>query len=193
MRLLNLGVGKRVTALRVRLEDKFTLPERFKGTVVEKWANYWKGLMRDYSEVAINVVKESYNKPKKALFYGGATLFLYEAAKRSPDQEAFNTLMRNQTNRLITLPPAQQNPESAQYMLMLERAINHKKLRLLPLGICTIVWVDMYDEDDCTYPAICEYTTVGMLNFHERIIDVGFWNNFWRLRWKMRNYDISYL
>lgn len=24
------------------------LPKRFEGTIVEKWANYWKGLARDY-------------------------------------------------------------------------------------------------------------------------------------------------
>lgn len=24
------------------------LPEKFKGTIVERWANYWKGLARDY-------------------------------------------------------------------------------------------------------------------------------------------------
>lgn len=24
------------------------LPERFKGTIVERWVNYWKGLARDY-------------------------------------------------------------------------------------------------------------------------------------------------
>jgi hypothetical protein len=24
------------------------LPKRFEGTIVERWANYWKGLFRDY-------------------------------------------------------------------------------------------------------------------------------------------------
>ncbi|EDW65673.1 mitochondrial import inner membrane translocase subunit Tim29 [Drosophila virilis] len=191
MRLLK--VGNRMAALRVRLEEKFTLPERFKGTVVEKWANYWKGLLRDYSEVAVGVIKESYAKPKKTLAYGTCLIALYQTAKNNPDHLAFMTLLRKQTNRMITLPPAQQNPESAEYLIMLERAINQKKLRLLSLGFFTLMWVDMYDEDDCTYPAICEYTTVGLLNFHERIIDVGFWNQFWRLKWKMRNYDINYL
>ncbi|XP_023169491.1 mitochondrial import inner membrane translocase subunit Tim29 [Drosophila hydei] len=191
MRLLK--VGSRMTALRARLEEKFTLPARFKGTVVEKWANYWKGLLRDYSEVGLGVIKESYSKPKKSIAYGTGIVALYQMAKRNPDNLAFMTLLRKQTNRMITLPPAQQNPESAEYLIMLERAINQKKLRLLSLGFFTLMWVDLYDDDDCTYPAICEYTTVGYINFYERIIDVGFWNQFWRLKWKMRNYDINYL
>lgn len=182
-----------MTALRVRLDETFTLPERFKGTVVEKWTNYWKGLLRDYSEVGLGVVKESIAKPKKAMAYGTGVLGIYLAAQNNPDERAFMTLLRKQTNRLVTLPPDQQNPESTDYLVMLERAVNQKKLRLLSLGIITLMWVDLYDEDDCTYPAICEYTSVGFLNFHERIIDVGFWNEFWRLKHKMRNYDINYL
>ncbi|EDV99528.1 mitochondrial import inner membrane translocase subunit Tim29 [Drosophila grimshawi] len=191
MRLLN--VGNRVVAMRLRLGEKFTLPDRFKGTTVEKWANYWKGLMSDYAEVATSVVKESYARPKRTLIYGTAIVALYQMAKNNPDQYAFSSLLRTQTNRMITLPPEQQNSESSDYLVMLERAINQNKLRLLNLGICTLLWVDMFDEDDCTYPAICEYTTVNYLSFHERIIDVGFWNQYWRLKWKMHNYDVNYL
>ncbi|XP_030382574.1 mitochondrial import inner membrane translocase subunit Tim29 [Scaptodrosophila lebanonensis] len=186
-------VGSRVLALQQRIGEKFTLPERFKGTFVEKWTTYWKGLVRDYSEVAVGVVKESYAKPKKALFYGTGIVALYQAAARNPGEEAFMTQLRHQSNRMITVAMKQQNPVSANYLLMLERAINQNKLRLLPLGIFTLVWVDLYDADDCTYPAICEYTSVSIWNFHERVIDVGFWNQFWRLKWKMRNYDVNYL
>lgn len=191
MRLLRLG--GRMSALRLRVESKFTLPERFKDTVIEKWANYWKGLVRDYSEVLTGVVKESYSKPKRAVAIGTGLLALYKMAETNPDEQALMTRLRKHTNRMIMLPPEQQNRESADYLIMIERAVNQKKLRLLSLGIFSLMWVDLYDEDDCTYPAICEYTTVGMFNFHERIIDVGFWNEFWRLKWKMRNYDINYL
>ncbi|KAH8409305.1 hypothetical protein KR009_012315 [Drosophila setifemur] len=176
-----------------RMAERLKLPEKFKGTFVEKWVTYWQGLVRDYSEVAMGVVRESYTRPKKALAYGSTMLFLYKAAEKNPGEECFMTLFRRETNRMITVAQDQQNPVSTEYLLTLERAINQKKLRLLSLGICTILWVDMYDEDDCTYPATCEYTTVGLLNFHERVIDVGFWNQFWRLNWKMRNYDVNYL
>ncbi|XP_043658622.1 mitochondrial import inner membrane translocase subunit Tim29 [Drosophila teissieri] len=188
-----LRVGGRITALRQRFADRIQMPERFKGTFVEKWVQYWNGLVRDYTEVAVGVVRESYTKPKKALLYGTGMLFVYQAGLKNPGEEAFMTLLRGATNRMITVPAELQNPVSADYLLTLERAINQKKLRLLSLGICTILWVDLYDEDDCTYPAICEYTNVGVFNFHERIIDVGFWNQYWRLKWKMHNYDVNYL
>lgn len=39
--------------------NKIEIPERFKGTVVEKWAGYWKNLYRDYYDVADGVVKQT--------------------------------------------------------------------------------------------------------------------------------------
>ncbi|KAH8356148.1 mitochondrial import inner membrane translocase subunit Tim29 [Drosophila serrata] len=183
----------RITALRQRLADKLVMPERLKDTFVEKWIKYWNGLMRDYSEVAVGVVRESYAKPKKALFYGTGLVLLYQSAVNNPGEDCFMTLLRRDSNRMITVAKDQQNPVATEYLRTLEQAINQKKLRLLSLGICTLLWVDLYDEDDCTYPAICEYTKVGFLNFHERVIDVGFWNEFWRLKWKMRNFDVNYL
>lgn len=191
MRLIPLG--GRITAMRQRISERLVLPQRFKGTIVEKWVTYWNNLVRDYTEVAVGVVRESYAKPKKALAYGTGLYVLYQATQNNPGEEAFMTLMRRETNKMITVAPGQQNPVSAEYLLLLERAINQNKLRLLSLGICTLLWVDLYDEDDCTYPAICEYTNVGLMNFHERVIDVGFWNQYWRLKWKMRNYDVNYL
>ncbi|XP_001355658.2 mitochondrial import inner membrane translocase subunit Tim29 [Drosophila pseudoobscura] len=186
-------VGSRVTALGQKIGEKIVLPERFKDTFVEKWVKYWKGLVRDYSEVALGVVKESYTKPKKALAYGTGILCLYQMAQHNPDEGVFMTQLRRDNSRMIMVPPELQNHVSAKHLLMLERAINQKKLRFLSLGICTLVWVDLFSEDDCTYPAICEFTNVGFLNFHERVIDVGFWNEFWRLKWKMHNYDVNYL
>jgi hypothetical protein len=37
------------------------LPERFKGTIVERWVNYWKGLGRDYKgEKCMKIAKKKY-------------------------------------------------------------------------------------------------------------------------------------
>ncbi|XP_020814068.1 mitochondrial import inner membrane translocase subunit Tim29-like [Drosophila serrata] len=183
----------RIMALRQRLADKLVMPERLRDTIVEKWIKCWTSVVRDYTEVAVGAVRESYAHPRRALAYGTGLVLLYQTVANNPGEEYFMTQLRRDNSLMITVAPDQQNPVSAEYLLMLERAINQKKLRLLSLGICTLVWVDLYGEDDCTYPAICEYTKVSYLNFHERIIDVGFWSQYWRLKWKMRNYDVNYL
>ncbi|TMW49283.1 hypothetical protein DOY81_005639 [Sarcophaga bullata] len=183
----------RTTSISTKLSNTFTLPERFKGTVVEKWANYWKGLLNDYKDVAFGLVKESKEKPRKAAFYAISGYGLYQCAKRNPDEEDFLRIYRIASNNLIMVHPSLQNPTSAAYIRRLQSDLNQNRLRFLSLGIFTILWEDLYDKDDCTYPAQCEYTQVKFWNFHERIIDVGFWNQFWRMNYELYNFDVNYL
>ncbi|XP_004525887.1 mitochondrial import inner membrane translocase subunit Tim29 [Ceratitis capitata] len=191
MRLFSLST--RVANLRRRINDKLTLPDRFKGTVVEKWAQYWRGLASDYTDVVVDVVKGARAKPRKALFIAGTSYGLYKCAQHNPDEEAFMHSLRGWSNQMSMVSNSLHNPVSEEYLRDLEIAINEKKLRTLSLGICTILWKDLYDIEDCTYPAICKYTQVDYTNFWNQIVDVGFWDHYWRLEWKMRNFDVNYL
>ncbi|XP_075155538.1 mitochondrial import inner membrane translocase subunit Tim29 [Haematobia irritans] len=191
MRLFSLS--NRVASLRTKIDNTFTLPERFKGTFVEKLTNYWKSLLTDYKDVALGVVKESIEKPKKALFYGVAGTTIYLCGKRNPNEEDFIRQFRLATNQMILVSPSMQNPNSDAYLRRLQEDINQKRLRFLSLGILTLMWEDLYDSDDCTYPAICEYTKVSFWAIPQHVIDIGFWNHFWRLKYELHNYDVNYL
>lgn len=191
MRLFSLS--NRFANIRSRISDKFTLPERFKGTVVEKWAQYWRGLASDYGDVVIDVAKNARTKPRKALIYTGIGYGLYQCAKHNPDEEAFMHSLRGWSNQMLMVPKTLHNPVSSAYLRELEIAINENKLRTFSLGICTILWTDLYDKEDCTYSAVCKYTQVDYINFWKYIVDIGFWDHYWRLEWKMHNFDINYL
>lgn len=187
------SLSNRVASIRARIDNTFCLPERFKGTFVERLTNYWKSLLTDYKDVAVGVVKESINKPKKAMFYGGLGYTAYLCGKRNPGEEDFTMQFRLATNNMILVHPSLQNPNSDAYLRRLQEAINQNRLRFLSLGIFTVVWEDLYDSDDCTYPAICEYTKVSFWSIPQHVVDVGFWNKFWRLKWELHNYDANYL
>ncbi|XP_065364176.1 mitochondrial import inner membrane translocase subunit Tim29 [Calliphora vicina] len=191
MRLLPFGM--RVANMSTKVNNTLAVPERFKGTMVEKWASYWKGLLSDYKEVVMGVVKETREKPRKAAFYAITGYGLYQCGKRNPDEEDFHKQFRTASNDLIMVNPSLQNPKSAAYIRRLQGDLNQNRLRFLSLGICTILWEDLYDQDDCTYPAQCEYTQVNFWNFHEQIVDIGFWNQFWRLKYEFYNFDVNYL
>ncbi|XP_067639844.1 mitochondrial import inner membrane translocase subunit Tim29 [Eurosta solidaginis] len=182
-----------LASLRTRISNKFTLPERLKGTVVEKWAQYWRSLGSDYSGVVVDVIKGARSKPRKALAITGTAYTLYQCALHNPDEEELMHSLRGWSNQMAMVSKTMQNPVSATYLRDLEIAINENRLRTFSLGICTILWVDLYDKDDCTYPAICLYTQVDYANFWKHIVDVGFWDHYWRLEWKMHNFDINYL
>lgn len=188
-----ISFSTRIANMRTRVNNTFTLPERFKGTMVEKWANYWKALLSDYGDVATGVVKGAVEKPKKAVFYAISGYGLYQCTQRCPDEDEFFRQFCLATNNMILVPSALQNPKSADYLRRIQGDLNQNRLRCLSLGIFSILWEDLYDKEDCTYPAICEYTQVTFSNFHEHIVDIGFWNQFWRLKWELYNYDVNYL
>lgn len=173
--------------------QKPALKERIRGTIWEKWFNYWKSVAHDYNEVAIGLLKGSREKPMRALAYLTSGYGIYQCALHNPDEQVFLERYNKARNDLILVSTELRNPITIDYLQRLQLDLNQQRQRFLSLGLFTIMWEDMYDRDDCTYPAQCEYTKVTFWNFHKRILDIGFWNRFWRLEWNLRNYDVNYL
>lgn len=143
--------------------------------------------------MAVGVVKEARDKPRKALIYAALGYGLLEAFERNPNEDTLICRLRHWNNEMALIPQTLRNAESEEYLKNLEQAVNQHRIRTLSLGCFTILWLDKYDSDDCTFPAICEYTRVRYWNLPQHIVDIGFWNEFWRLRMKMHNYDVNYL
>lgn len=177
----------------LKFRNKFAIPERYKGTLIEKWANYWKGLLSDYKDVTVGLIHESRLKPRKTMFYILSGYGVFQCIKRNPNEEQFLKQFRSACNDVIMVHPSLQNQQSVSYLRRMQRDQNQNRLRFLSLGLFTILWEDLYDKDDCTYPAQCEFTQVNKWNFHEHILDVGFWDQYWRLEYEMYNYDVNYL
>lgn len=179
--------------LRRGFVQTISVQNRFQGTIIEKWINYWKSVKNDYTEVVVGVVKSSIKKPIRTFGYltlGGG---LYACYLKNPDEQFFLERFNSAKNELILVAPELRNRMATEYLKRLQLNLNQNRQRFLSFGIFTIMWEDLYDKDDCTYPAQCEYTKVNFWNFHKQIIDIGFWNCFWRLQWNLRNYDVNYL
>lgn len=167
------------------------LPERFKGTIVEKWAKYWEGLLHDYSEVFRDSVKQSKEKPYwTALYFSLASGLLY-AGKNNPTEMDFRDQVVEYQNLFGLVGKPIRNPNAEVYLKTLENWHNAGIIRRFSLGFFSIIWLDNYDKDVGLYKAQCDYLKPRYLTFHERIIDVGFLNRFWNLDRKMQDYDTN--
>ncbi|XP_059610229.1 mitochondrial import inner membrane translocase subunit Tim29 [Phlebotomus argentipes] len=181
----------RVSAVRSRL-DGITFPQRLKGTIVEKWANYWRQLLLDYQEVIVNVGKNARDKPLKASIIAATTAGLYYCGKTNPDEESFLQDLRRYQNEMSLVHESLHNPTSKEHLLMVEQNQNSGQLRCLSLGVMSLMWLHDFSPDTATYRATCEYLQPEWSTFHRRIIDVGFLGQWWNFRRKMTNYDINY-
>lgn len=178
-------------ALKLPNIPKPYLPERFKGTIVEKWAKYWDGLIHDYAEVFRDTVKQSKEKPYRTALYFSIASGLYYAGKNNPTEMDFRDQVVEYQNLFGLVGKPVRNPNSEVYLKTLENWYNAGVIRRFSLGFFSIMWLDNYDKDVGLYKAQCEYLKPSYLTFHERIIDVGFLNRFWNLERKMEDYDMN--
>lgn len=167
------------------------LPERFKGTIVEKWAKYWEGLIHDYSEVFRDAIKESREKPLRTTLYFTLACGLTYAGKTNPSEMDHRDRVIDYQNEFGLVGKPIRNPNAEVYLKTLENSYNFGLIRRISLGFFSIIWLDNYDKGVALYQAQCEYLKPRYLTFYERIIDVGFLGRFWILERKMLDYDTN--
>lgn len=173
--------------------QSISLQKRFRENVLENWIKYWKSVKNDYTEVALGVMKSSIERPVRAFGYLAFGYGIYVCSLQNPDEQLFLERFNKARNEIILVAPELRNQVATEYLKRIQLCLDQNRQRFLSLGILTIMWEDLYDKDDCTYPAQCEYTKVSFWNFYKHIIDIGFCNCFWRFEWNLRNYDVNYI
>lgn len=169
----------------------FHVPNKVKGTVIEKWIKYWEGLINDYVEVFRDTVQESKNKPFKTGAIVATGSFLTFAMYNNPTEQEFRDSLLQYQNLFGLVGKPVRNPSADVYLKNLENSYNFGLIRRLSLGVCCLMWIDNYDEALGIYKAQCEYLKPKYLTFYERIIDFGFLNKFWVLEKSMEDYDVN--
>jgi len=185
-------MATKVTALSgLKSSLNVKLPDKFKGTIIERWGHYWKQLITDYQEVFVGVGETIKTKPLKSIVYiylGGVG---YYCCKNNPNEVAFKEQLINYNNQMVLVNENLHNPVTTEYLQTLERCVNQKIIKRFSIGIMSFLWLDNYNKDCALYKAICPYLKPSYLNFHNRIIDVGFLNTWWNLTLKMQDYDVK--
>lgn len=174
------------------LESKFVLPDRFKGTIVEKWARFWKQLGLDYKDVAISIGSTMKEKPIRSTIYGMFGGILYFCAKANPNEAEFWKCFREYNQEMVLVPETLQRKESADWLKFIQKCENESLLRYFSFGLISIIWLDNHSDGLNLYAATCDYLQPEYLKYHQRIVDVGFLNVWWNLKDKMREYDVNY-
>jgi len=189
---LTQAVKTKLEAIETSVSSKFVFPEKYKGTIYEKWAKYWQQLGIDYKDVFVNVAQQMKEKPILASIYcttGGA---FYYCIKNNPSEEDFQIQLRSNNANAVLVHESCLNDSSTNYIKFIEQCYNQGIVRYLSLGFMSLLWLDNYDRDASLYKATCKYTGPQYLNFHERIVDIGFMNKWWNLSKKMTDYDVNY-
>lgn len=142
--------------------------------------------------MALDAYKTIKSNPTKSSVYGSLAVFVYGCAKNNPNFNDFTDQLKHSAQKVSLVPVDAQSPTTVEYLKMLERSQNDETLRITSLGLFSIMWIDDYAEGLATYDATCEYLKPELKSFHERIIDVGWWNNWWNLQKMLKDYDVNF-
>ncbi|CAG9804496.1 unnamed protein product [Chironomus riparius] len=167
------------------------LPEKLKGTIVERWINYWKGLGRDYKEVGKDTLKFMKANPVKSSIYGSIGLSSYISYKTNPTFEQYTDQLRTAQNLIGMVFPESQNPKTLGYLRYMEHCRNEERIRISSFALFSFIWVHDNSNHLSTADAKCDYLKPTYSSMYDRIVDFGFYGTYWNLKKQMENYDVN--
>ena len=175
-----------------KLSDKLVLPEKYKGTAIEKWTKYWKQVVKDYIDVTKDIVKSAQDRPRRAMVLYGSGGFALYCITVNPTYQDYLAQLRNYQCEMTFVAEPVRSPTAVKYLQFLESNHNEGRLRRMSLGVFSIMWIADYNKDLNLYKAICKYLGPEILTFHTRIVDFGILEKWWIMDRKMVDYDVNF-
>lgn len=127
---------------------------------------------------------------KKPFFFAvlGASLF---AISKNPEARTYYEALVESADDMILVSDLNKNPAAEDRLRFLHTAYNEGRIRCTSLGLFSLIWLDNYHPDCGIYSSQCSYLKPSLLDFHSRIVDIGFLGKWWIIKHYMKDYDIS--
>lgn len=174
-----------------RLPSQVKFPEKFKGTIIEKWANYWKNLFIDYRQMLQDLRTDIQDDPRKALIWTTGLATLYALSKNNPNETDFKDGLKRITNDVILVSDDCRNPESINHLRYIQTCYNEGVIHYRSLGIISFMYTTDLNESCDLYKAHCPYLKPSYFSMIARIVDIGFMGKWWNTYIKTTNYDVN--
>ncbi|XP_046966448.1 mitochondrial import inner membrane translocase subunit Tim29 [Vanessa cardui] len=186
-----LKVIRKTPTFVINVQSKIKLPDKLKGTIVEKWANYWKNLVIDYRQMFQDLRTDIQEDPRKALLWTTGIATLYALAENNPSEIDFKDNLRRITNNVILVSEDCRNPKAVEHIHYIQRCYNEDVIHYGTLGIVSFMYTSELNDSCDLYKAHCSYLKPSYFSIFSRIVDVGFMGKWWNTYIKTTNYDVN--
>ncbi|KAG7300172.1 hypothetical protein JYU34_015721 [Plutella xylostella] len=174
-----------------KLQNRVKFPERFKGTIVEKWADYWKNLFIDYRQMLQDLRTDIQDDPKKAFLWTTGLTTAFLLARNNPTERDFKDSLKMIANEVILVSDDCRNPASIEHVRYLDTCYNEGLIHYRSLGIASVMYVSDYNNSCSIYKSQCSHLQPTYFGYLSRIVDVGFMGRWWNIFKKTANYDVN--
>lgn len=171
--------------------SRFAFPERFRGTFLERWKQYWESLAKDYYESTVGIGTYIRENPVRSSLASVLVSCAYYCASSNPDEHSYRSELLECANSMLYISPAVRNPSAVQHLEYLEKCYNMGVVKKLNLVFFSVIWIDEFNNNIQAYKANCKYLKPSILSVHKRAVDIGFLNVWWNLKKIMVDYDIN--
>lgn len=173
------------------VKNGIKFPKKLKGTIVEKWADYWKNLFTDYKQMIKDLRSDAQDNPQKALKWTAGLTTIYLLARNNPNEIDFKDDLRRCTNEIIMISDTCRNPKSAEHLRYLQICYNESVIHYTNLGIASIMYVSDFSDSCSSYRTQCTYLKPSYFDFPSRIVDFGIMGKWWNIYSKIADYDVN--
>ncbi|XP_023813686.1 mitochondrial import inner membrane translocase subunit Tim29 [Oryzias latipes] len=162
--------------------------ERLKNGKAGVWC---RSLLSDYREACRDMVVGARERPLKASLYAVALGGGWFCFHSQPGQSEFQAALVERSNQLGLLSPWTRSAASDAHVQNLVKLQSQGRLRLLSLGLLSVVYGVDHDPDTTLYEAQCSSLSAPWREIPHRVLDVGFCWRWWVLESKMKDYDVN--
>lgn len=99
--------------------------------------------------------------------------------------------MVKSANDTILVSDANLNPTADTHLCFLRKSYNEGTIRCLNLGLFSLMWLNNFHSDCGIYPSQCDYLKPSVMDFHKRVVDIGFLGHWWNIQRYMKDFDIN--
>lgn len=170
---------------------KIKFPEKLKGTILERWADYWKNLFIDYRQMLQDLRSDVQEQPTKAFIWATGLTTLYGLVRNNPSEADFKDNLKRITNEVILVSEDCVNPKSIEHLRFLDRCYNEGVVHYRNFGIASVIYISEINYGCDIYKSQCKYLKPTFFSFPSRVVDVGMLGRWWNIYIKTTNYDVN--
>ncbi|XP_047505718.1 mitochondrial import inner membrane translocase subunit Tim29 [Pieris napi] len=182
---------KKTPGLVTNLQNRLVFPEKLKGTIIEKLANYWKNLFIDYKQMLQDLRTDIQDDPRKALKWCTGLTTLYFLAKNNPTETDYKDKAKSITNEVILVSEDCRNTKSIDHLRNIQQSYNEGVLHYVSFGIVSFMYTTDLNDGCDLYKAHCSYLQPKYTSILSKISDVGIMGRWWNIFIKTTNFDVK--
>lgn len=156
-----------------------------------KWGQPLRDIMMDYAEVSKDIMQGFRTRPAKSIFWLVCSGIIIGFQKRCPSLNSYRNEVIEYSNELGLCAEAARNNQTKLYIDRVSTLLINGHVQHVNLGVCSLLLLRPQSVNCLNYHSTCKHLKPPIWTFHQRIVDVGVWNQWVLLNRKMVDFDVN--